>query len=217
MGIINVIVEYQAAIWLGLTTTLWLSLLSILASLVLGTLVGVMRVAPLTPVRVLAAGYVELFRNIPLLIVLAFVFYGLPKAGLTLQAFESGLLGLTVYTAAFVAEVVRSGLQSISYGQIEAARALGLTYVQMLRLVLLPQAFRITVPPLGTTFIALVKNTSVASAITVTEIIYQSEYIEGRTFSPDIFLFAGLLYLIITVPLSALVNVAEQRLRMARR
>jgi putative glutamine transport system permease protein len=112
---------------------------------------------------------------------------------------------------------VRAGLQSISYGQIEAARALGLSYVQMLRLVLLPQAFRIIVPPLGTNFIALIKNTSITSAITVTDIIYQSEYIEGRTFSPDIFLFAGLLYLILTVPMSGLVNVAEERLRLRRR
>jgi putative glutamine transport system permease protein len=209
--------DYWGVLLLGLQTTLWISVLSTLISLALGTLIGVLRIAPIMPLRVVAAGYVELFRNIPLLLVLAFVFYGLPKSGLILPPFESGLLGLSVYTAAFVAETVRAGLQSISFGQIEAARALGLTYIQMLRLVLLPQAFRIIVPPLGTTFIALVKNTSVASAITVPEIIYQSEFIEGRTFSPDIFLIAGLLYLVITVPLSGLVNVAENRLRIARR
>lgn len=201
----------------GLLTTAKLSLLSIVISLVLGTVVGIMRVSPLMPLRVIAAGYVEFFRNIPLLICFAFIYYGLPKAGLTFPTFESGVIGLSVYTAAFVAEVVRAGLQSISSGQFEAARALGMSYLQMLRLVLLPQVFRITVPPLGTVFIALVKNSSVASAIVVEEMMYQAEVIAGRYFYPNVFLIAGLLYLIITVPLAAVVNVAEQRLQMARR
>lgn len=202
---------------IGLLTTARLSLWSMAISLGLGTLIGIMRVSPLMPVRVLGAGYVEFFRNIPLLICFAFIYYGLPKAGLTFPTFDSGVIGLSVYTAAFVAEVVRAGLQSISYGQIEAARALGLSYVQMLRLILLPQAFRMIVPPLGTVFIAMVKNSSVASAIVVQEMMYQAEVIAGRYFYADVFLIAGFLYLIITVPLAAVVNVTEQRLRIGRR
>lgn len=201
----------------GLLTTARLSLWSMAISLALGTLIGIMRVSPLMPVRVLGAGYVEFFRNIPLLICFAFIYYGLPKAGLTFATFDSGVIGLSVYTAAFVAEVVRAGLQSISYGQIEAARALGLSYVQMLRLILLPQAFRMIVPPLGTVFIAMVKNSSVASAIVVQEMMYQAEVIAGRYFYADVFLIAGFLYLIITLPLAAVVNVTEQRLRIGRR
>lgn len=201
----------------GLLTTARLSLWSMAISLGLGTLIGIMRVSPLMPVRVLGAGYVEFFRNIPLLICFAFIYYGLPKAGLTFATFDSGVIGLSVYTAAFVAEVVRAGLQSISYGQIEAARALGLSYVQMLRLILLPQAFRMIVPPLGTVFIAMVKNSSVASAIVVQEMMYQAEVIAGRYFYADVFLIAGFLYLIITLPLAAVVNVTEQRLRIGRR
>jgi putative glutamine transport system permease protein len=201
----------------GLMTTARLSLLSILISLALGTLIGILRVSPVTTLRVLGAGYVEFFRNLPLLIVLAFIYYGLPKAGITFPTFESGLIGMSVYTAAFVAEVVRAGLQSVSHGQFEAARALGLSYIQMLRLVLLPQVFRMIVPPLGTVFIALVKNTSVASAIVVEEMMYQAEVIAGRYFFPDVFLITGFLYLVITVPLAGLVNAAEQRLRMGRR
>ena len=201
----------------GLLTTARLSLLSILISMVLGTLVGILRVSPLAPLRVLGAGYVEFFRNIPLLICFAFIYYGLPKAGVTFPTFESGVIGLSVYTAAFVAEVVRSGLQSISAGQFEAARALGMTYLQMLRLVLMPQVFRMIVPPLGTVFIALVKNSSVASAIVVEEMMYQAEVVAGRYFYPNVFLIAGLLYLVITLPLAGLVNWAEQRLRIGRR
>jgi putative glutamine transport system permease protein len=201
----------------GLLTTVRLSFLSILISLAFGTLVGILRVAPVTWLRVLAAGYVEFFRNLPLLIVLAFIFYGLPKSGVTFPTFESGVIGMSVYTAAFVAEVVRAGLQSISHGQIEAGRALGLSYLQLLRLVLLPQVFRIIVPPLGTVFIALVKNTSVASAIVVEEMMYQAEVIAGRYFFPNVFLITGLLYLVITIPLAGAVNLAEQRLRVGRR
>lgn len=201
----------------GLLTTARLSLLSILISMALGTLVGILRVSPLAPLRVLGAGYVEFFRNIPLLICFAFIYYGLPKAGVTFPTFESGVIGLSVYTAAFVAEVVRSGLQSISAGQFEAARALGMTYLQMLRLVLMPQVFRMIVPPLGTVFIALVKNSSVASAIVVEEMMYQAEVVAGRYFYPNVFLIAGLLYLVITLPLAGLVNWAEQRLRIGRR
>jgi len=201
----------------GLLTTARLSLLSILISMALGTLVGILRVSPLAPLRVLGAGYVEFFRNIPLLICFAFIYYGLPKAGVTFPTFESGVIGLSVYTAAFVAEVVRSGLQSISAGQFEAARALGMTYLQMLRLVLMPQVFRMVVPPLGTVFIALVKNSSVASAIVVEEMMYQAEVVAGRYFYPNVFLIAGLLYLVISLPLAGLVNWTEQRLRIGRR
>jgi putative glutamine transport system permease protein len=192
----------------GLVATAGLSLAAGAISLLLGTFIGIFRVSPVAPLRVLANGYVEFFRNIPLLICLAFIFYGLPKAG---------VIGISVYTAAFVAEVVRAGLQSISHGQFEAARALGLSYVQMLWLVLLPQVFRMVIPPLGTIFIALVKNTSVASAIVVPELMYQAEVIAGRYFYPDVFLIAGALYLIITLPLALLVNVVEKRLLSGQR
>lgn len=201
----------------GLVVTAQLSLVAGLISLGLGTLIGIGRVSPLAPLRVLSHGYVEFFRNIPLLICLAFIFYGLPKAGITFPIFETGVVGLSVYTAAFVAEVVRAGLQSISHGQIEAARALGLSYTQMLTLVLLPQVFRMVIPPLGTVFIALVKNTSVASAVVVPELMYQAEVVAGRYFYPDVFLITGFLYLVITVPLAGLVNLLEQRLRIGHR
>lgn len=200
----------------GLQLTLWLSLASITTSLVAGTVVGVLRVSPIAPLRVFATGYVELFRNIPLLIVLFFVFLGLPKAGIKLDPVQSAIAGLSAYTTAFVAEVVRAGIQAIHYGQVEAARALGLSYLQTMWLILLPQVFRNIIPPLGTVFIALVKNTSIASAISVAEIMLQAETIEGRTFNPYSFLFAGLLYLVLTVPLSAVVNATEGRLRQRR-
>lgn len=214
----------------GLGVTLGLSLVSILLSLLAGTLIGVLRVAPLGPLRVLATGYIEFFRNIPLLIVLFFAFFGLPISGLRTTDFtipyiglrvtnslQAATLGLAAYHAAYVAEVVRAGLQSIPSGQFEAARALGLNYIRMLWLVLLPQTFRIIIPPLGNVFIALVKNTSVASTISVFELVKQADTVESRTFNPLAFIIAGLLYLALTAPLSVAVNALEIRLQARRR
>ena len=200
----------------GLWITIQLSVLSILISLGLGTFIAVLRISPLGPVSAFAQGYVEFFRNIPLLIILFFVLNGLPQAGITLSFFWTGVTGLSAYTAAYVAEVVRTGLESIAKGQTEAARSLGLTWGQMMRLVLLPQAFRLTIPPLGNLFVALVKNTSLASAVAVPELLYQAEVVEGRTFSPEVFIIAGLLYLVLTIPLGGLVNLVERRFSLAR-
>jgi len=208
--------ESTALMLAGLRTTLWLSVLSIGLSLILGTLIAVMRVSPFGLVSTFATGYIEFFRNIPLLIVLFFVLNGLPQAGITLSFFNTGVAGLSVYTAAYVAEVVRAGLQSISRGQIEASRSLGLTWLQTMQYVLLPYTFRIIIPPLGTLFVALVKNTSLCSAVAVPEILYQAEVIEGRTFNPNIFLIAGLLYLVLTIPLGLAVNALERRFSLAR-
>jgi putative glutamine transport system permease protein len=185
-------------------------------SLVVGALIGVMRVSPIGLVSAFASGYTEFFRNIPLLIVLFFTLNGLPYMGLTLPFFWVGVAGLTVYTAAYVAEVVRAGLQAASTGLTEAARSLGLSWLQTMRYVLLPYTLRTVIPPLGSLFIALVKNTSLASAVAVPELLYQSEVIEGRTFNPDIFVIAGVMYLLLTLPLAGLVNVLEQRLSLSR-
>lgn len=196
----------------GLRLTVWLSVASIVLSLLFGTLLGVLRVSPLLPLRALAEGYIEFFRNIPLLIVMFFVFSALPFAGIRLDFVPSAIAALTAYTAAYVAEVVRAGLEAISAGQIEAGRSLGMSYLQILQHILLPQAFRMIIPPLGNLFIALTKNTSVASAIAVQELLYKTQLIESRTFSGNIYLITGVIYLVITIPLSALVNAVERRL-----
>jgi putative glutamine transport system permease protein len=201
----------------GLQMTIWLTVTSLFFSLVLGTLIGILRVSPMPILRALAEGYIELFRNIPLLIVMFFVFNGLPFAGIRVDPpgpdfSNSAIVALSVYTAAYVAEVVRAGLEAISPGQIEAGRSLGMNYVKILRYILLPQAFRMIIPPLGNLAIALSKNTSVASAISVQELLLKAQIVESRTFANNIILFAGLIYLVLTIPLSALVNAIERRL-----
>ncbi len=203
----------------GLIETLRLSAISIVLSLILGTLVGVMRVAPFAPVSVFAEGYIAFFRNIPLLIILFFALNGLPASPLEIRLsfFDTAVAGLTVYTAAYVAEVVRAGLQALSRGQVEAARSLGMSWMQAMTYVLLPQTFVAIIPPLGSVLIALTKNTSLASTIAVPELLYQARVLEARTFNPNVLLVAGLMYLALTLPLGLLVNQLEARLSPARR
>lgn len=209
----KVVLDNLPFLLLGYRTTILLTLAAIPPSLILGTLLGILRVMPARLPRAASAIYVEFFRNIPLLIVLFYFYHALPRAGLTLSAFDSALWGTAIYTAAFVAEVVRAGIQAVHKGQVEAARSLGLSYAQSMRFIILPQAFAITIPPLGNLFIAMLKNTSLASTIAVAELVYQAEVLDSRTFRTfEVFIAVGLLYLTLTLPLGALVNVLERRL-----
>src|SRR3954469_12510280 len=130
-------------------TTLSLSLLAGLLALVLGTVLAAMRVSPIRPLRGLATFYVETFRNTPLTVVFFFIIFGLPQIDFAVSFFTGAVLSVGLYTAAFVSEAVRSGINAVSPGQAEASRAIGLTFGQSLREVVLPQAFRTVVPPLG--------------------------------------------------------------------
>ena len=153
----------------GFTTTVTLTLAAVVGALVLGTVIAAMRVSPVPPLRWAGATYVQLVRNTPLTVVFFLVVFGLPEVDITLSFFVSAVLALSLYTAAFVAEAVRSGVSSVATGQAEASRAVGMTFGQTLRLVVLPQAFANIVPPLASVFIALLKNTSIASAFFVFE------------------------------------------------
>lgn len=153
----------------GFRTTVSLTLLAAIGALLLGTLIAAMRVSPVPPLRWAGAAYVRLVRNTPLTVVFFLVVFGLPEVDVTLSFYRFAVLALTVYTAAFVAEAVRSGINSVPAGQAEASRSIGMTFFQTLRLVVLPQAFANIVPPLASVFIALLKNTSIASAFFIFE------------------------------------------------
>jgi His/Glu/Gln/Arg/opine family amino acid ABC transporter permease subunit len=209
----NLSPENWGLIGQGVLLTLWLTFASWILALALGLGLGVMRSAPVQFVRTFAATYTEFFRNIPLLTVLLFVYFGLPKQ---IDAVTVAVLGLGFYTAAYVGEVVRAGLGTVSRGNIEASRSLGLSFIQTMRYVQMPQAIRAAIPPLGTLLIALLKNTSLASQVTVTELFLGSSIVESRTFNPDVLLLTGLLYVAMTLPLGAVVNVIERRWAIAR-
>lgn len=208
--------EYWALIGQGTLMTVSLTLASALLSLAVGLVVAVLRMAPVGLLQVAAASYTEFFRNIPLLTVLFFIYFGVPNTGLRLDALTSAVVGLGLYTAAYVAEVLRAGLGTVSKGNIEAARSLGLSYSQTMRYIQMPQALRAAIPPLGTLLIALLKNTSLASTITVAELLFQSDLISSRTFNPDVLLITGLVYLGLTLSVGAVVNLVERRWAIKR-
>lgn len=215
--------EFPDLFFGGFWLTIQISVLGLVGALVVGTLIALLRVSPIAPLRWIGASYVEFFRNTPLVVQLFFLFFGLPFLGLRFSTdlfeniFRAAFVGMALYHGAYVAEVVRGGLLAVDRGQIEAARSLGLSYVQMLREVQLPQTFRAVIPPLGNVAIALVKNTSLASAIGVSELLGAAETVESRTFrAEEAFVAATLLYLVLTIPLGALVNVLERRLLVVR-
>jgi len=215
--------EFPQLYFTGLWVTIQISIFGLLSALIIGTAVALMRVSPVAPLRWIGAAYVEFYRNTPLVVQLFFLFLGLPLIGFRFSTdtfehiFRAASIGMGVYHGAYVAEVVRGGLLGVDRGQIEAARSLGLSYPQMLRYVQLPQTFRSVIPPLGNIGIALVKNTSLASTIGVTELLFAAEIVESRTFrAEEAFIAATVLYLSLTIPLGIAVNTLERRMLVAR-
>lgn len=186
--------------------------------MMLGTVVAVLRLAPVPILPRLARAEVELFRNTPLLVQMGFFILGLGSLGIRLNPFTAAAAALTLYTGAYVTEAVRSGIAALGAGQLEAARSLGMNFLKSMRHVVLPQALRTVIPPLGNLMIAMVKNSAIASAIAYPELLYQADILESRTFRA-IEIYIGALvggFLTITIPLSILVSRLERRLRFAR-
>jgi putative glutamine transport system permease protein len=214
----NVLADNAGMLLRGLVVTLEISALALVIALVLGIVVAVFRVAPSRALRRIGTGYVELFRNIPLLVQIFFLFFALPSAGIVLPAFWCGVLALGIYTAAFVAEAIRSGISAVAAGQLEAALASGLRYSQAMRLVVLPQAIRLTIPPLGNTVLNMIKNSSLVSAISIPDILGTANLIGAHTFAYiPLFVAAAVLYLALTLPSAYVVNLLERRLALVRR
>lgn len=202
----------------GFTTTVTLTLVSVVGALVLGTVIAAMRVSPVPPLRWAGATYVQLVRNTPLTVVFFLVVFGLPEVDIKLSFFVSAVLALSLYTAAFVAEAVRSGVSSVAAGQSEASRAVGMTFGQTLRLVVLPQAFANIVPPLASVFIALLKNTSIASAFFVFEGVQSMNQLINANGDAVLAILAAaaLAYLALALLASALFGLLERAVSVSR-
>lgn len=202
----------------GFRTTLSLTLVAAVGALLLGTLVAAMRVSPVPPLRAVARLYVTVVRNTPLTVVFFLVVFGLPEVDVLLSFFQFAVLALAVYTAPFVAEAVRSGINSVAAGQAEASRAIGMTFGQTLRIVVLPQAFANSVPPLASIFIALLKNTSIASAFFVAEGLQRTQGLINDNGQAVLWLLAGTAagYLLLALLSSALFGALERALAVAR-
>jgi glutamate transport system permease protein len=215
---VQFLIDNFSLLWDAFLTTLSLSALAGLLAIVLGTLLAAARVSPIPPLRGLATFYVEVFRNTPLTVVFFFMIFGLPQIDFILGFFPGAVLSLGLYTAAFVCEAVRSGINAVSAGQAEASRAIGLTFGQSLREVVLPQAFRTVIPPLGNVFIAMVKNSSIAAGFAVSEL----SSLLPRLVNADagqltaVLLGVVLAYMLITLPMAFAVNRIERRVAILR-
>jgi glutamate transport system permease protein len=201
----------------GLLVTLELSVLAFPLAVVLGTVLGVCRVGPLRPLRLAAAFYVHCLRNAPLLLVLVMVVFGLPQAGLTIPLFGSIVVGMGVYFASYVCEIVRSGIHSVPIGQIEAARAIGLRFVGVLRSVVLPQAFRSMVQPLGNIFINITLASALGAALGVQELTGATRQFNLTYAEPAVSFVAAIVgYLVITLTAGFVIGVIERKVRVVR-
>jgi putative glutamine transport system permease protein len=194
----------------GFKNTVIASLIALGGSFALGTIIAVMRISPIRPLNWIGSAYVEFIRNIPLILITFIFYFGLPTLNIHLDGFVAGTIGLAVYTASFIAEAIRAGIQSVSKGQMEAARSSGLTYIQAMYYVILPQAIKIVIPPLGNQFINLVKNSSVLGVVAGLDLMYFGDLVASKTF--DVYIFVALFYLVMTVPLSLSFNYLEKRL-----
>ncbi|UVI32717.1 amino acid ABC transporter permease [Paenibacillus spongiae] len=210
---ITVLTDHWDSYMIGLRNTLFASLMALAGSFVLGTIIAVFRISPIAALQVFGTAYVELFRNIPLLLVVYMFFLGLPAIGIALDGFVSGTLGLMVYTSAFIAEAIRAGIMAVPQGQTEAARSSGLTYMGTMRYVVLPQAVKIVVPPITNQFLNLVKNSSILGVVAGLDLMYYGDLVNAETYNTvDTYVFVALFYLIMTLPLAYASRLLERRL-----
>ncbi|WP_182084794.1 ABC transporter permease subunit [Aureimonas sp. ME7] len=196
----------------GIVFTIPLAILSFAIGITLGFLTAVVRLFAPGPIAAVARFYVWFIRGTPLLVQLFVIFYGLPSVGILIDAFPAALIGFSLSVGAYTSEIIRAALSSIPKGQWEAAYAIGMTRGQAMRRTIVPQAVRVAVPPLSNSFISLVKDTSLAAAITVPELFQQAQRIVAVTYEPLIlYIEAALLYLVFSSVLSAVQARLERR------
>ncbi|MFE7130479.1 amino acid ABC transporter permease [Streptomyces sp. NPDC057638] len=201
----------------GFLGTVELTFFSSLLALVLGFLMAAFRVAPVASLRAFGTAWVTVLRNTPLTLLFFAVLLGLPRFGLVLPFGVFAVIALGCYTSAFICEALRAGINTVPRGQGEAARSLGMTFGQTLTTVVLPQAFRTVIPPIGSTIIALAKNSAIAGAFSVTELLGTYKTLSELGYNIIwTFVWIAVGYLIITLTISALFNVLEKRYGVAR-
>ncbi len=215
----NVLIDNLPKLLEGFGKTLALSAIAAVCALIIGTILAGFRVSPVPVFRAIGTTYVNIFRNTPLVLLFILFIFGLPQLGITGdKLFAFAAAAMSIYTAAFVCEALRSGINSVNVGQAEAARSIGLTFQQNLSLVILPQAFRAVIPPLASVFIALVKNTAIVEAFGITEAAYQMDSLV-RDHPQSIYaVFAGTAagYIIIVFAISGVARLLESKLEVKR-
>jgi polar amino acid transport system permease protein len=201
----------------GLLVTLQIGVTSILAGLVGGLALALLRLYGAGPVRVATRIYIDIFRSIPLLVLLIVVYYALPFVGIRLSPFVSAVTALSLVSAAYTAEIFRAGIEAIPHGQFEAAQALGLSPRHMMVDVILPQAIRIVIPPLTNNCINVMKDTALASVVAMPDLLKQATQAQALSANPTPLIGAAIIYVALLWPMVAAVGRLEQRFAKGRR
>lgn len=188
----------------GLAVTLYISLVSIVLSFILGSVLGIIRYSKIKYISAAVGFVIDLVRNLPLLLIIFFTYFGMPKIGYRPSAITSAIIAMTIFESSMLAEIVRSGIQSVSEGQMEGARSTGMSFVQALWHIILPQAYRHMIPTIIGQFVSLIKDTSLATIIVVPELMQHAQVIYGQNANYIVPMFAALtlLYFIICFTLS---------------
>jgi His/Glu/Gln/Arg/opine family amino acid ABC transporter permease subunit len=215
----GVLTEHLPEFSSGFFVTFRLVAISFVIAMVVGTLIAALRVAPVKSLNVVGGIYVETFRNIPLLVLLFIAFAGLRRAGVPITPWVAGTASLGLYTAAYVAEALRSGVFAVGKGQIEAALSLGLSYPKTLRRIVLPQAFRTVIPALGSLVIAMIKNSAIvgASLLALPDLLKESRQVQSETFQTnEVFFWAAVGYMILSLSATLAFRLLERRFQIRR-
>jgi polar amino acid transport system permease protein len=213
----KVLMESLQLLWIGLRVTLQLGALSIVLGLLLGLFLALARIYGPTPARFAAKVYIDVFRSIPLLVLLILIYYALPFVGIRLSSFWSATAALTLVSGAYTAEIFRAGIEAIPKGQFEAATVLGFSWGQTMFEIILPQAVKIVIPPLTNNCINVLKDTALASVVAMPDLLKQATQAQALAANPTPLIGAALIYIAILWPLVILVSRFEGRFRVAGR
>ncbi|MDF2524845.1 MAG: artQ2 [Clostridiales bacterium] len=208
----------------GAVNTILLAAFTVILGVILGMILALLRISKNPILKFVSTAYIEIIRGTPILVQLYIVYYGLPAIGIefpdvplfgaNFPRFMAGVIALSINSAAYVAEIIRAGIQAIDKGQMEAARSLGMPHSMSMLYIIIPQAVRNILPALGNEFVVVIKESSIASVIGITELMYNAETVRGNTFKPfEPLLIAAVMYFCMTFPLSKLLAYAERRMR----
>ena len=214
MNIIDLFVKYRFYYFTGIKITLLLSFAALIIGTTLGALLSILKLSKIRFFRLLATIYIEVVRGTPMMVQIAIVYFGsYVLFGFDMDGFLAALIAVSLNSTAYVAEIIRSGIQSIDKGQTEASRSLGLTSGQTMRHIILPQAVKNILPTLGNEFVTLIKETSVASTIGVADLMFASKIVQSTSYQPfNPLIIVAVIYFVFTFTLSQLVGLLERRL-----
>ncbi len=223
----DLVVRYYKFFLEGVGNTLIIAIFTVLFGTILGMLMATARMSKIKPLKWLATAYIEFFRGTPLMVQLMFIFYGLPMIGVTFpkvsfipdfDRFAAGVVAMSLNSCAYVAEIIRSGIQAVDIGQMEAARSLGFHHREAMTLVILPQAIRNILPALGNEFVTIIKESSIVSVISIADLMFRAKGIIAKTYSSlECLAIVAIIYFLLTFLGGRLIALMERRMSYGRK